>query len=278
MSQESDKKPENIRGHGFIGDIIEDDNYVLGGFQLPTEILQPTGQWRDFLPGIEFQKKNGLETMNCTGYGTTNAIEILFKRLYGESKDYSERYVGVMSETKKRGNSPHKVAEVIRKISGLINDELLPFHENIKSWEEYYFPNPMKEYYLNIGKAWLRNYEFGHEWVFKGEDSSKPEKIKEALKYSPVAVSLHLRDIRNDGLYYKSEYKDDHWVVIYGYKEGEYWEIFDSYDNFRKKIDWNYSFEFAKRYHLKKIIKVESSWEKLWKNIKNFFKYGYYIH
>lgn len=243
------------KGHGFIRDIIKDDNYVLGGFyKLPTEVLQPTGQWDDFLPNIELQKRNGFESMNCTVYGTLNVIEMLFKRLYGESKDYSERYVGVISETSIYGNSPHKVAEIIRKTSGLINESLLPFNEYIRFWEQYYHPNPMEDYYLNKGKDWLRKYKFGHEWIFKEVVLNKPEKIKEALKYSPVAVSIHLH-IEKDGLYQKGELRDDHWVVLYGYKDNEYWRVFDHYDNVFKKVDWDYDFEFAKRYYLKKIVK-----------------------
>ena len=241
----------NEKGHGFIGDTIKDDNYVLGGFHLPTDILQPAGQWDDCLPNIELQRRNGLETMNCTVYGTLNAIEMLFRRLFNEPKDYSERYVGVIAKTTLQGNSPHKVAEVIRKTSGLIDEGLLPFDKGIKFWEQYYHPDPMSPYYTDIGKIWLRKYSFRHEWVFKSWTSNKPEKIKEALKYSPVATSIHLH-IQRNGLYQKGELRDDHYVVIYGYKENEYWKIFDHYDNVFKRVAWDYDFERAKRYHLKK--------------------------
>ncbi len=253
------------KGHGFVPDIIEEDNYVLGGFQLPTEILQPTGQWHDFLPDIEFQRRNNLETMNCVAYGTLNAIEILFRRLFNEVRDYSERYIGVMAMTNIQGNSPHKVIETIRKKSGLIDEDYLPFSENIKRWDEYYYPNPMTKDYIKEGKKWLQKYSIGHEWVFKSKDSNKQEKIKEALKYSPVAISLHLQILKN-GLYYKGERKDNHWVILYGYKDNKYWEIFDSYDNILKRVDWNYDFGFAKRYHLEKRKKS------FWQSVRDYIK------
>ena len=258
---------ETQKGHGFIKEKIEDDNYVLGGLELPTEVLQPSGQWDDCLPNIELQRRNGLETMNCTVYGTLNAIEMLIRRLFSEFKDYSERYVGVIAKTTPYGNSPHKVAEIIRKASGLIDEELLPFSQDIRYWEQYYHPNPMESFYIDKGKEWLRRYDFGHEWVFKQGESGKPQKIKEALKYSPVAVSLHLR-ILKDGLYQKGELEDNHWVVLYGYKENEYWKVFDHYDNVFKRIAWDFDFEFAKRYHLGKILRIEKS---ICQRIKEYF-------
>lgn len=251
--------------HGFNADIIKNVDYKFGGYtKLTRKALQPNCDWTAYLPKIEFQSKGNLETMNCTVYGTLNCIETLFKRHYGREVNKSERYIGVMAKTSPVGNSPQKVIETIRKESGLIDEELLPFDDTITTWEEYYNPNPMTSDYINKGKEWLEKYELGHEWVLGRED-----KIKEALKYSPLGASVNLSKKEEDGLYHK-EWPDNHWVMIYNCKEGEYWNIFDHYDNVFKKVVWDYEFLLVKRYSLTK--KLCWSWyQRLWQDIKEFF-------
>jgi len=247
------KKQSRTIGHGFLPDKIKEEDYVLGGYQLPQDVLQGDGQWDDVLPDIEKQKRNGLETMNCVSYGTLNCIETLIKKLYGEDVNYSERYIGVTTGTDYWGNSPQNVIEGIRKEYGVIEEELLPFDDEIKSWDEYYSPKPMRIDYLRRGEKWLERYEIKHEWVFTILTRDKKAKIKEALKYSPIGVSVITSGKNNKGYYIKREDEEDnHWVMLYGYKDGEYWKIFDHYDDVFKKIDWDYDFSFAKRYYIKR--------------------------
>ena len=73
-----------------------------------------------------FQAHAPLETMNCTVYGTLNAIETMISRIFHVEPNYSERFIGVLAGTTQGGNSPHKVAETIRK-AGLVPDSALPF-------------------------------------------------------------------------------------------------------------------------------------------------------
>ncbi len=263
------------KGHGFIPDIIQPEDYVLGGFRIPEEVLQEDGNWTNFLPAIEFQKRNGLETMNCTVYGTLNCIETLLKRLFGVEVNKSERYIGVVAETSQNGNAPQRVIEVIRKVAGLIDERLLPFGDTIRSWEEYYSPKPMTLEFFEEGKKWLEKYTLKHEWVFSSGsgENNKIEKLKTALRYSPLGVSVYAWDWGDDGLYAKkADQRDNHWVMLYNYREGEYWEIFDRYDNTFKKLRWGYNFGFAKRYHIKKNILPESKswWQKVCDFIKNY--------
>lgn len=68
--------------YGFIEPFVTRDNYILGGLSsVPKDILQPNGQWDNFLPERELQNL-GFETANCTGFGTTSCIEILMKKKY----------------------------------------------------------------------------------------------------------------------------------------------------------------------------------------------------
>jgi hypothetical protein len=47
--------------------------------------------------------------------------------------------------------------------------------------------------------------------------------------------------------------------VIVDHDEGNYWLVFDSYDNSHKKLAWDFSFEMAKRYHITQIPVSERS-------------------
>ena len=253
------------KGHGFIADIQKPEDYQFGGItKLSGEILQPTGQWGEFLPQVELQVRNGLETMNCTVYGTLNCIEALLDLQYGIKANKSERYIGILAETSRYGNSPQKVIETIRKKAGLIDEVLLPFNDLIDSWEKYYSPKPMVRSFIQEGEKWLGKYKVGHEWVRGGKEA-----LKESLKRSPLGVSVNLQRCNAHGIYEKRG-PDNHWVMLYGYKEGEYWKIFDHYDDVFKKMAWDYGFEFVKRYSIEKAEK-QCLCQKVIRAIKNYF-------
>jgi hypothetical protein len=52
------------------------------------------------------------------------------------------------------------------------------------------------------------------------------------LQYSPLGVSVYAWERRPDGIYHKPKNApgDTHWAVCYGYEDGKYWKIYDSYD------------------------------------------------
>lgn len=237
--------------YGFIPDTIADDHYVLGAELLPRIPIMPDGQWDAYLPPKEVQDRNSVETYNCTAYGSLNVMETFIRGLFGASPDFSERYVGILADTQPPGNSPHKVMETIRKY-GVIEDQLLPFNDSIRSVEQYYSPKPMNTSLLFKGREWLGEYELKHEWVFNGGSvSSKQKAMVEALKYSPLGVSVFGWK-EQDGLFIKPEGAvDNHWTTCYGYEEGKYWKIFDSYDYSHKKVAWNTDFMQAKRIYIK---------------------------
>lgn len=247
------------KGHGFIAPEDNPEDYVFGsaelGFRFPYEVLEEDGDWEIYLPKFERQARTGLETSNCTGYGTLNCLEILLRRKYGLIEDFSERYVGVMADTWPPGNNPQKVIETIRKVSGVISEEELPFDDSIKTLEEYYSPKPMTGSLIAKGLWWLENFEVKHEWVFKGDVKNKQELMKDALKHSPLGASVYAWALDDeDGLYFKNG-DDNHWGVIYGYEDGKYWKFFDSYDQGKKQLKWDYDFGYVKKYYIRKIEK-----------------------
>jgi len=268
---------EKLIGHGFIPPLeIKPEEYIFGQQKLPDKILQDRGDWRDFLPAEEQQRKS-FDTYGCTIYNTISPIEILERRLFGEDSEYAERPVYIGTGTRPPGNNPHIIAEWIRN-NGLVPDEMLSFSDDLQNLDEYASPDPLSMDIIQEGKRWLDIKTFGHEWAFLSDDpKTKNDILKEVLRRSPLAVSVvGWREINN--IYYKDRGEpDNHWAVLIVY-EDRYPIIFDSYYPFIKKLDRNYDFGYAKRYSVDKkqiltgnenIIenhKVVSWWKRLWRN------------
>jgi hypothetical protein len=248
-----------LLNHGLIVDPIQEQDYLFGQLKLPAVILQSDRDWSPYLPSDEYQNKYGLETYNCTNYGTLNCIEILMDRNFGIEANYSERYTGVETGTVVGGNSIQKVIETIRKVCGLIPENMLPFDSFVRTWEQYYSPKPMSEDLEKIGQEWLKKYALGHEWIFTlGDGKDRISRMKECLQYSPIGITVCAWIYDDNGFCINPDKEtDNHWVVCYGYEDGQYWKIFDSYDNTRKKLDWNYPFGYGKRFTLDKIMTEE---------------------
>ena len=241
-----------IRDHGFKEPDIdkEKDYFFLGATKLPDTIINPFGQWVDFLPEEELQKKR-IETYGCTGFGTLNANEILHLFQYKEEINWSDRCINILANNTYGGNNPHKPCESLRK-KGCCLEKDLPYTFDIRSWKEFHSPKPLTQELLTKCSETLEKYEFGHEWI-----STTPQRLIEALKRSPVGISVLAWKYRN-GMYFKeSGERDNHWCVLVGYEYGKCWYVFDTYDQFVKKLEWDYNFKYAKRYYLKKKVTEE---------------------
>lgn len=224
------------------------DQYVLGGFtKLPKIILQPDGQWDDFLPPDEFQKNEKFDSYNCTGFAITNALEILMKRL-GKEKNWSERGLGIAAGTFPPGNTIQKVVETVRT-KGLIDDKLLPFSNWIETPEEYYSPNPLPEVLKQEGLLLVDQEEIQHEWV---------DNWREALKYSPLVCAVYAWNEEN-GVYVRNG-QDSHLTCVYGYYSDNSAKIFDSYLPYRKVLSPNFGFTQMKRFYIKEKQSVDKCW------------------
>ena len=240
--------------YGYLKPKIKDEDYVLGSLRsAPYEILVEDGQWIEYLPSPEYQRRGGTETMSCTVFGTENVLEAIFKRKFGISTNWSDRYVAVMANVGKNGADPQMIAEIIRTESGLIDEIYLPFVDGM-SYDLFFSPKPMVKEYKDRGNEWLKEWQLKHEYCFtSGTIKEKQEKLKESLKMSPLGVSVAAWYQNEKGYFYKPiGEQDNHWTMMFGYKEGEYWLIFDSYDSCIKKLDWNYNFGIAKRYYIEK--------------------------
>jgi hypothetical protein len=228
--------------YGFIYSEPKAEDWVFGATgNLSTDILQPDGQWDAYLPEEELQNR-GFEVYACATFGTLNCLETILRRRFGFKDNYSDRYVAKMTDTdKKQGNDPQIIAEFIRH-NGDVDEKDYPYAGN--SFEEYYAPTSIQ---LSVkAKKFVTNYDFKHDIV-----PSDPKSMKEALKYSPLGISVRGWVLDDATGYYKAgEGQDNHWCMCYGYEDEKYWKVFDTYDNTLKKVEWAHRPMLVKRYHV----------------------------
>lgn len=252
-----------IKNYGFIKPEIKPEDYFFGGVtKISGDIVNPSGQWLNYLPTKEWQWKKFskgdmtyyVESFGCTGFGTLACIETLHKFQFGEEINWSDRCINIEAGNSKTGNNPQNPAEALRKL-GCCKEEALPFDETCISWELFHSPKPLTPELVKLAKEFVDKYEFKHEWVTAKDKNV----LMESLKRSPLGISVCAWKTRN-GLFYKEKGEaDNHWVSLVGYELNKCWYIFDSYDSFIKKLEWDYDFGFAKRYYLKKkLTEVES--------------------
>ena len=70
-----------MKYQGYIYEPPTETDFVLGASRLPIKVINPNGQWDEFLPTEEPQKIQ-FETYGCVHFGTLNAVELLEKKLY----------------------------------------------------------------------------------------------------------------------------------------------------------------------------------------------------
>lgn len=233
-----------VLSDGYIEDNIAEDHY-LGG-TLPIEVLQKDRDWRSFMPEGERQKRNGVETNNCTAFGTLSAQEGYMRRKYNFNVNWSDRYLGARAGTKGAGNSPHTVVETQRTFAGMIPEEVLPFSDRISSQSEYF--DGVEFRHKLMGLHWLNEWEVQHEWVFDHRETNWRDQLYDSLQFSPIGIAVQAWSM--DGDRYVRTGGDTHWCTLVYAKKNDHWLIYDSYAPFYKKLSWDFGFTRAKRYRM----------------------------
>lgn len=240
--------------YGYIEDKIESEHWIYGSSALPKVILRKDGQWLDYLPETEEQRKK-IETYACTIYSTLFCVEILMYEMFGAIRDYSERFIAIAINLQPPGTSEQTTAEAVRKL-GVIKEEVLPFDDTIDTREKYLSPNPLTKDLLSLGKQFLAQYGYGHEWLWSyASPANKIKLMKENLQYSPLSVPVYAWEQNDEGLYANiGNQPSNHLTTCVGYVEGKHWIIFDSYKGnngeYIKKLVWDYPFGTVKRHSL----------------------------
>lgn len=230
----------------FIYPIVTPSTFRLGAIE--KEIIRSDGDWRNFLPLDEEQRRRGIESSSCYIQAQQHAIATILEEEYNiKDSNFSERFNFILSNGTQNGGNPIEGADSIRK-DGLVSDELFPFSEIIQSWSEFNSWKGGDEVSLRaIGKKFIEEWIINYEVVFLKYDSieEKYRALRKALKYSPVPISVY-GWIEENGVYVKtSEIADNHLTLcIYLDDDNCPW-VLDTYAPFIKKLQPFYPSDFA---------------------------------
>ena len=256
---------EKQRQYGYIPDVQTEKDFVFGSSSIPQDILQPDGNWREYLPVKELQAPYGFETYACTVFSILTCVEILIKRRYGIEKNYSDRFLAVASGTKNPGNSPRTVADFLRKI-GVVPQDAWPYTPEVNSWDKWATTLP-KELY-DLAKDFTDEFDFRYAIVppYQGD-------ISKALMMSPLMISFYAWRPENGKYIRPRGMTDNHAVAMFDETEGDYREIFDSYDSPNiKKLEWKDEPQYAMRFWVQKKTEVEERKSVIWQTIMSILK------
>ena len=234
-----------MNNFGYIKPEADERDYIFGGASKISGEPLTDGHWLPFIPDNEIQRNDWIDSYNCTAYGTSNCLEVLFKRVFNEIINFSDRFIGIIADTKPPGNSPKVVIDAVRK-QGLIREDSLPFSYNINSIQDYYSPKPPTSILTKEAEQFLSDHGVGYELV---KDTS-PEGLKEALKFSPLGIAVKAWSFKDDLYYFPPEADFNHWTCLLDYVDGKHWIVFDSYPPFIKNIAWDTKFDYTLRYWL----------------------------
>lgn len=235
---------------------LEGAEHTLGSIGAP--IINAEGNWIPYLPDREPQSKNGVETQACTVYGTLSALETLVFFHTGKQVNYSDRYIANVAKNRgildpHGGADPHKIAELIREISGNLREERCAWTADLDTVDKYYslVGRELADLMLE-GTEWYKEWELKHLWVWSGNPTpaQKRELIQEALKRGTVCTSVYAWNAQGP-IYVKPQGAgDNHWQMTAQAKGNEPYDDFDSYDTYLKRLDPLFDFSLAKVYYL----------------------------
>ena len=264
----------------FVYPEIKASDYKFGSGQLAGVPLREDGDWRDYLPPAEEQKRNGVESSACFIEAQQHTIATIQEEQFNlPDQNYSARFNLINSNATPLGGSPLVGADSIRH-DGLIPDSMLPFSDGINSWQEFNsFSGGNEVDCVREGQEWLKKWEPEQDIVFERGESveTKYAKIKEAIKYSPLPVSVVAWYLdKKTGLYIKPKgMNDTHLVELVHVDEQNRATIFDTYEPFIKVLEPNFNFDFGMRWSLKQreAIPQDNWFVDLIKNFLKIFKW-----
>lgn len=212
--------------YGYKPSIVKDESHIFGvASSPPFPVVQPSGDWSEYLVVKEFQNLNGIEPYACVIFTMLNCIEILIKKKYGIEINLADRFLAFCVDTRSQGGcSPDVACEFLRKI-GVPPQDVWPFDTTIDTSDKF-FTKPEQKIF-DIAKEFIEEWDFKHKFVPSNHDS-----ITAALTCSPLLFSVAGWFVNADRIYYRPDNMgDNHATTLFYQRIGQFRRVFDSYDN-----------------------------------------------
>lgn len=227
------------------------------GNELGGVVSNPGGQWLLTVPpAVQQQNLGGFETDACTSWGTLDAIETYAREVYDDITYWSRRYLAETSGTTPgSGNDPMTVFQTLQN-KGVVPDGEWPYTAAMNSDALFYAVPPSS--LATKALEYPAQYAVSSEWV-----TNDPQSLMGALEYSPLGIAGYAWELDvATGLYVTPAGAPPcHFFSLVGYVNGNYWIIFDSYENDIKHLAWDYVFSDAIRYSVTRNVVNQSAWQ-----------------
>lgn len=211
-------------------DSPKETDYKFGAY-IPVEVLQPNGDWNDYLPEVEFQYRYGFEPSSCMSFSLLSCIEAYIFRKYGVRLNLADRFLAKVSGTKDGGNTMRSVADALRKV-GVVPENFWPYTAEVNSFDKYYEDIPKD--IMKIAEDFIEEWNFKYDFV-----PSDAKEITKALRSSPLVVSVPAWFERNGRHYRPEGFVDTHATLLFYESEGVFRRIFDTYNPHIKDLEWD---------------------------------------
>jgi hypothetical protein len=243
-----EKEIKPIKSGVIIEPLIETD-WSLGSSGLAVDILED-GDWTQFLPSNEKQRRF-FESMSCTNFSSTTAVEIIFTYLIKKdllSKEdldwlsekgyfdengninFSDRYDAIGSGTNPNSGNTLKAPADFKHKYGLIPEKMLSWTDD----EDAYFDKKaVTPAMLNLGQEFIKRFPINYEFAYESQ-------IKSAYKKAPLAGACFAWPDPENGVYPANNYGINH--AICRIKPTTNQKIMDSYEPFVKTLADDYKF------------------------------------
>jgi hypothetical protein len=242
----------------FIYPVIDEPTRTYGGFD---PVINPKADWRNLLIN-EKQSQNNTDSSACYIEAQQAVISGLLEYIYGiQDSNFSARFNALLSNGTPEGGDPIVGAKSIKK-DGLIPEEMMSW-KDIYNFNDYHsWKGVDKDRCIAKGQEFKNQYDMSYKIVFEKDTplKIKYDSIREALKRSPVAVSVYAWLQNEKGEYYKPDgVSDTHLTtaICLFVDDSNRLYVRDTYEPFLKVIAPNTDFEFAMYWTIRKLSPEE---------------------
>jgi len=231
-----------------MGDLLRELLLGAGG-----EVINESGDYRLFKLEDEKQiTSDWNETSACTNFAALNQIEIFLNAAYGIKTNWSDAYNAKTSRTVPGAGNWASASLTAPLNHGLLSE--IEWPSDIDKGVGYFYRD-ITDKDLDNGRQWNEVWDYEWGWVARIDVASR-QMLKEALKISPIGISIPSGSREIDGVWHTDKTEYGHRVaLLHVYDDGRL-EIQDHYPHiYTRTLASDFPVGWPTYVNLKKIMK-----------------------